>query len=86
MINESHNASYHFYLGISYIEVGRFEDAISTLEPIANKESEFSQQTLWYLGLLHLRINEEEKAKQYLKRLNEKGIYYINAQEILKKL
>lgn len=59
-----------FYLGITYMELLDFEKARENLLPVAESNSLFRDQALWYCGLCYLGEHNVEKAKTILTDLS----------------
>jgi len=75
-----------FYAGLTSIELGRWEDAISSFkQAIGCGENQMSYVSRWYLGLCYLRIDDEESAKKQFEVLSsEKNPYSRKARQILR--
>lgn len=75
-----------FYAGLTSIEQGRWEDAISSFkQAIGCGENQMSYVSRWYLGLCYLRIDDEEAAKKQFELLSsEKNPYSRKARQILR--
>jgi len=78
------------YSGLTYMELGRFEDAIGRFELMQtgdNYYSFFQPNAKWYLALCYLKTGNYSKAKKVLESIvNDKGYNYKEAGKILKKL
>lgn len=80
---------HHFYLGLSYLEIGNQNQAIARLQKVIESEDQtFYLPALWYQGLAYLSAQEVEAAEEVLKKLTEEedSTYYERAQEILSDL
>lgn len=75
-----------FYAGLTSIEQGRWEDAISSfIQVIGCGENQISYGSRWYLGLCYLRIDNEEAARNQFVALSiEKNLYSRKARQILR--
>ncbi|SDC80172.1 tetratricopeptide repeat protein [Williamwhitmania taraxaci] len=58
-----------FYLGLSYMELGRFAEARQSLEHVTTSGSLFVDQSVWYLALCHLAEENSEAAQKLLVKL-----------------
>ncbi len=79
------NIASMFYLGVSYIETGRYADAFNSFTKIVDHgDNLFIEQADWYLGLTFLRSDEQEKAiKQFQTIAQSQSFYNEKAKEIL---
>lgn len=59
-----------FYLGVSYMELGRFGEARQTLGDVTNSGSLFVEQSVWYTALCYLAEGNSSKAKILLESLS----------------
>jgi hypothetical protein len=78
----------NFYQGMSYQELGKFDNAImSYSEVIKVKNNLFVEQAEWYTALCYLQNDNRKKAYKQFQRIAEnKGYYSEKASEILEKL
>lgn len=77
----------HFYMGISYQEIGKYQNAINEYETIINNYNEFFIESQWYLGLCYLKINENKKALKQFEKLSEyTSCYQLPSKEIIEKI
>lgn len=86
---ETLSPGHHFYLGLSYLEIGNQDQAIAQLEQVIESQDEtFYLPALWYQGLAYLSAQEPEAAEEVLEKLlqEEDSTYYRQAQEILSDL
>ena len=74
-----------FYLSMSYVETGKWEKAIATLQEIEDG-SVFSPQRNWYLGLMYLKTGQARQARSSLIKIGKEGFQFEKAQAILDKL
>ena len=79
---------WHFYLGITYMELNNYKDAEANLSRVAqNSESLLYKQARWYLALLFLKKDQRDEAKKILNNLkNEKGVYAEKARDLYERL
>jgi hypothetical protein len=75
-----------FYAGLSYIEMGKWEDAITMLkEVITSGETYVNTAARWYLGLCFLRIDDSESARSQFEILaSEKNEFTARSRRILR--
>jgi tetratricopeptide (TPR) repeat protein len=79
------NIASMFYLGVSFIETGRYADAYNSFTKIVDhNDNLFIEQAEWYLGLTFLRSNEQEKARKQFETIAESQSFYNEkAKELL---
>lgn len=71
VLNGDPNANtIRFYLGISHMELLEFDKARECLEVVAESNSLFKDQALWYCGLSYLGERDIDKAKEILTKLS----------------
>lgn len=77
-----------FYLGLSFIETNQYNKAEAILGEVVEVENNiYHDPAIWYLGLIHLKQNQNEKAKEYFKNLlQDQNLYRDKAEEILNSL
>ncbi len=82
------NFAIKFYLGITYIETGEPEKAISLFDELAkDKGNLFLEQAEWYLGICYLKTEKKTKALgQFTQIAASDGFFKDKAKEILDKL
>jgi tetratricopeptide (TPR) repeat protein len=74
-------------LGISALEIGKTEEAISIFEVIDWGNSALKNYGTWYLALSYLKKKDFEKAKIYLNQVPEsEKVLFEKAQSLLKDL
>ncbi|MBI9035093.1 MAG: tetratricopeptide repeat protein [Bacteroidales bacterium] len=89
LITQPGNIAVHFYTGISYIEVDRFDDAIKEFNFIIDDNKNlYIEHAEWYLGLCYLKKDENTKAIEKFTEIanNKKSFYQKDASRILKEL
>ncbi|KGK28721.1 MULTISPECIES: tetratricopeptide repeat protein [Cellulophaga] len=64
-----------FYLAQCYLANGAIEKAVSLFEQVANKNTDFKMEALWYAALGNIKNEEKVKAKQQLEALVLAGTY-----------
>ena len=76
-----------FYLGVSYMELKKFQQARESLKVVLETNSILYDQALWYTALSYLGEENTEKAKQLLTILERKNSPLSKkAHQLLKKL
>ncbi len=78
--NGSNNPQILMYLGISYLELNDFENAITTFEGLQNGKSLDSNKALWYKALTYLKWNRKELAINTLNELLKDPSNYKHAE------
>lgn len=79
--------SSEFYLGLSQLEAGKIDEAISSLSTASAGTGKFTKESQWYLGLAYLKKGDAEKAAGCFKALASSDGYYREASEkILRRL
>lgn len=86
--SEPKNITAQFYLGLSFMELNKMEDAILHLKLFTElKTNVYSDQALWYLALCYLKMENMVQAKIILNQIVVKSQFQKeNAQAILKQL
>lgn len=72
--------------GIIAIETGRYEEAKKVLEQLTGGASAYAEDAIWYRGLLAVRLENWQAARQWLSSLAEDSFWYTKAQALLKEL
>jgi hypothetical protein len=87
-LEEPENYKSAFFLGLSAIEIGKYQIAENSFIRIIDGigKSSYKVHAKWYLSLLYLKQNLPEKAKPYLLSLSHEYYYAKKAKKILKKL
>ena len=76
-----------FLLGISFIEVQNYSEAIKNLAYVIDQNSGIIQQAEWYLALCYIKTRKTAQANLMLNRIiDENNCYKQLASEILKKI
>ncbi len=77
----------YFFQGITQLELGNYERAISLLSTVTSQSKDFMKEAQWYLGLCYLKTGEKNKARTYFEILSESGGFYQDqAKELLRRL
>jgi tetratricopeptide (TPR) repeat protein len=82
------NTTAHFFMGISYMELHNYLNAIKNLSyVIDNKDIAFTSHAKWYLALCYLETGQNSKSAAVLSTLiDTNNVYKIKAQDLLKKI
>lgn len=82
------NSKYTLFLGLSYINDGKFDQAITLFNTHVDKNTPYDEDIEWYLALAHLRKGEIQTSKSMLLRISEddKNYYSNTAKELVSKL
>lgn len=64
-------ATLNFYKANTYLQLKQFEKAKILLSK-TQKNKEWNQESLWYLALISIKLNETETALEHLNKLSEK--------------
>jgi tetratricopeptide (TPR) repeat protein len=76
-----------FFLGITKLATGSYDQAINLLSEVSNHSGDFSIEAEWYLGLAYLKTGEKEKASACFGILSRTpGFYHDRAEKILRHL
>jgi tetratricopeptide (TPR) repeat protein len=71
------------YLGLSYMEIEKYEEAIIYLEKYLQTYTKFEHQTNWYLALALIKINEVDKASSQLQKLTVSNSSYADKAKVI---
>lgn len=82
------NSKYTLFLGLSYINDGRFDDAILLYNNYKPRNIPYDEDIQWYLALAHLRKGEIQTSKILLQNFanNTKSYYSETANELVSKM
>ncbi|HLN19771.1 MAG TPA: tetratricopeptide repeat protein [Bacteroidales bacterium] len=76
-----------FYLGLTELANGRFDDAINRFRSITDVPGIYSKEAKWYLGLSYLKKGDVASAKECFSDLSKADGYYMERSEkILRRL
>ena len=76
-----------FFTALSYLGLGEYQSAQSTLESLLDSDMRYQAEILWYLSLSYLKTGAYEKANTHLTQLAKyDGMYKKDAQTLRKKL
>ncbi len=72
------------YLGVLYIELEKYSDALSTFSKLSTSDTLFKYRMHWYKSLLYLKQNKKVEAKKELQLLlsNPKNYKYTTAKKL----
>lgn len=89
LLKESpNNSKYTLFLGLSYINDGKYDDAIILYNSHSPQGISYDDDIAWYLALAHLRKGEIQTSKHLLKSIssNTRNDYSDTAKELIAKL
>lgn len=89
LLKESpNNSKYTLFLGLSYINDGKYDDAIVLYNGHSPQGISYDDDIAWYLALAHLRKGEIQTSKHLLKNIssNTQNDYSDTAKELVAKL
>jgi tetratricopeptide (TPR) repeat protein len=89
LLNEfPNNSKYTLFLGLSYINDGKFDEAINLYNLHTSNNTPYDEDIKWYLALAHLRKGEIQTSKLLFENiaLDSKNYYAHTADEIVNKL
>jgi TolA-binding protein len=76
-----------FYLGLTALETGEYNAAITNLDSVIKGSGAYSKEAKWYLGLAYLRTDNKEKARKCFEELAaSSGYYKERSEKILRRL
>ena len=79
--------SSQFFLGLSQLALGNFDQAIDLLIVIANDQGEYGKEARWYLGLSYLKTDNKLKAIECFEYLAKSdGFYRERSEKVLRRL
>lgn len=78
---------YLFYKAITFLELQRAEEAIELLEEYAATNEKGSDRAGWYMAMAYLQLDDQERAKEALRKvINDKAYNAGRAEELLAEL
>lgn len=82
------NIPVQFYSGISYIELGQYQNALLPFQFIMDhKQNLYIERAEWYAALLYLKLNEDDNALNLFRNISHSNSFYKDkAHEILKSI
>jgi tetratricopeptide (TPR) repeat protein len=76
-------ATINFYKANAYLQLKEFEKAKGILyQVIENGNNEWKEESLWYLALISLKLNDEDTAKAYLQKLEKQNKKVFKNKEV----
>ncbi len=87
IVKDSSFVSARFFLGLTDIGLGRFDQASQLLKEVISRKFEYSKEAAWYLGLALLKTGNEAGASECFSSLSlSPGFYSDRAGKILRRL
>jgi TolA-binding protein len=87
LLQDPLNISCHFFMGITQIALGNYDQAENILEGVINRQGEYVKEARWYLGLAYIKTGNIEKACGCFDILAQSpGFYSDRAEKILRRL
>ena len=81
------NISPRFFMGLTQMELGNYEQAENILEDVISRQSEYIKEARWYLGLAYIKTGNSQKAHECFEILAKSpGFYSGRAEKILRRL
>ena len=81
------NISARFFMGITQIALGNYDQAETMLEDVISRQGEYVKEARWYLGLAYIKTGNPEKASGCFTILAQSPGYYSGrAEKILRRL
>lgn len=82
------NSKYTLFLGLSYINDGKYEDAIVLYNGYKPQGISYDEDIQWYLALAHLRKGEVQTSRLLLQNIanNSQSYYSETATELVSKM
>ena len=75
-----------FFLGMTHVALGNYDQAVSVLEGVAGRKGEYSKEARWYLGLVYLKEGNKDKASENFELLAQLSGYYSERSEKILRL
>lgn len=66
---------YHFYMGYTYLSLDKYEEALSTLRPLKQKQNPYFLQATYYIGYCYYKQNLYPQALSEFLSLEDLGGY-----------
>jgi len=87
ILKDPQNISPRFFLGVSQMALGNYDQAENILENVIESQGEYVKEARWYLGLAYIKTGNPEKARECFKILAKSpGFYSDRAEKILRRL
>jgi len=81
ILNDPASGSSRFFLGITYIAMNEFNQAIDMLDGVANQQGDYTKDARWYLGLAYLKTGNKAKASECFELLAQTSGFYRKRSE-----
>jgi hypothetical protein len=87
ILNDPLNMSPRFFMGITQMELGNYDQAENVMEDVVSKQGEYAKEARWYLGLANIKTGNRQKARECFEILAKSpGFYSERAEKILRRL
>ena len=84
---DEQNVPSRFFMGISQLELGNYDQAVKMLEDVVSRQGEYLKEARWYLALAYIKTGNPEKAAGCFEILaGSPGYYSDRARDILRRL
>ncbi len=81
------NMSPRFFMGITQMELGNYDQAENLLEDVISRQGEYTKEARWYIGLAYIKTGNTQKAHECFEILAKSpGFYSGRAGKILRRL
>lgn len=78
-------ATISFYKANSYLQLKQFEKAKALFSQTQNTQ-EWNQESIWYLALIAIKLNDTDAALIYLKKLQKRNVKNEATKELIKSI
>ncbi len=85
-LNEESNVPAQFFLGMSRMELEKFDQAIDAFEQVIGSEGDYRDAALWYAALASIKLENQQAAIQLLDQLSDSKEYRIQANDLKSEL
>ncbi|CAL2077310.1 hypothetical protein [Tenacibaculum sp. 190524A05c] len=65
-----------FYKAMSLLNMGKKDEALALLKELSVINFDYSEETLWYLSITSILLDQKDLAKYTLQSMNEKGMKF----------
>lgn len=79
------NTEISFYKAMSLLNLGKEKEALDILREIKDRKTRFTSQIYWYGALIHIKFDENKKALEALKYLDEIETTYKAKERVILK-
>lgn len=80
------DATAAYYLGLSHLGNTNYDSALVYIQQIAEGRSIYREDACYFTGYLYYKLQDFERAKDFLLRVNKENTYYKKAGKILDKI